>query len=68
MPRRNKLKIISGRRNQPTTESNKMRYTTKRAAQQAATEAAKYHLDLRLSVYQSPGDGGWYLTSRREEQ
>ena len=26
-------------------------------------ELQKYNLDLKLSTYQSPADGGWYLTT-----
>ena len=66
MPRRNKPKYVLYRRDQPAAEKNKVRYATKQAAERGAAETIKYQPDLHFSVYQSPIDGGWYLTSQRE--
>lgn len=51
---------------QPTTAATpeKKRFPSRQAAEQAIRELQKYHLDIQLAVYQSPVDGGWYLTSR----
>ncbi|OYX37939.1 hypothetical protein B7Z00_02590 [Candidatus Saccharibacteria bacterium 32-50-10] len=63
MPRRNKQPTL--RRTPPThsAERSKVRYATKQQAMAAAKDRMLYHPDLELSVYQSPADGGWYLTS-----
>jgi hypothetical protein len=66
MPRRNKPAISAVRRTQPTSEATKRRFATKQAAKSAAKERMRYHENLQLSVYQSPHDGGWYLTSRQQ--
>ena len=34
------------------------------AALRAIAELRKYQLDVQLRAYQSPHDGGWYLTSQ----
>ena len=64
MPRRNKQPIIKRVLIARQPEANKVRYPSKQAALSAANERMRYHLDLQLSVYQSPQDGGWYLTSK----
>ena len=48
-------------------ERTKVRYATKQAALAAIAEASKYQTDIPLRVYQSPHDGGWYLTSNTSE-
>jgi len=45
----------------------KKRFPSRQAALQAIKELQKYNLDLELSTYQSPIDGGWYLTSMSQE-
>lgn len=44
----------------------KTRYKTKRDALAAIREITTYNLDTELDVYQSPVDGGWYLTSSKQ--
>lgn len=46
------------------TAPEKKRFASRQAAERAIRELQKYHLDLELDIYQSPVDGGWYLTSR----
>jgi len=44
----------------------KKRFASRQAALSAIKELQKYHLELELDIYQSPVDGGWYLTSRKQ--
>ena len=63
MPRRHKSTI---RRQPPllsSRESSKVAYASKRAAEAAIREHAKYNLEVTLRAYQSPQDGKWRLTS-----
>ncbi|MFZ1258300.1 MAG: hypothetical protein WAQ25_02415 [Candidatus Saccharimonas sp.] len=65
MPRRNNTpKIVRTQLPKPEPVS-KVRHATKQAALNAANSAMRYNLDLTLSVYQSPADKGWYLTSTK---
>ncbi|MFZ1802151.1 MAG: hypothetical protein WAW62_04600 [Candidatus Saccharimonas aalborgensis] len=62
MPRRNRTpKRVPYQK--PATERVKVRYTTKQAAEAAIRHTAIYSPDISLRTYQSPQDGGWYLTS-----
>jgi hypothetical protein len=66
MPRRHKPTI---KRLLPASSANepaKVKYPTRQAALAAAEYAMRHNLDLALSVYQSPYDGGWYLTRSAE--
>ena len=63
MPRRNKTPKHQSYR-PPHNEAAKKRYPSRAAALRAITELRKYQLDVQLRVYQSPHDGGWYLTSQ----
>ena len=62
MPRRSKP--IPHTRYTIARPSAKKRYPSRQAATRAITEIRKYQPDLELSVYQIPGDPGWYLTSK----
>ncbi len=64
MPRRNRPQKQPPKYSAPHTTQSKTRYASRQAAEQAAKEQMKYHLDLVLHAYQSPTDGGWYLTSK----
>ena len=64
MPRRNKHPIVKRVLAAQSPEISKVRYPSKQAALSAANDRMRYHLELELSVYQSPQDGGWYLTSK----
>ena len=65
MPRHNySKKHTPAQRAVPQPEQGKVRYATKHKAEQAIKESQQYNPDVSLSVYQSPSDGGWYLTSR----
>ncbi|MBP6038341.1 MAG: hypothetical protein KA604_03320 [Candidatus Saccharimonas sp.] len=67
MPRSHSTpKIIRYKPN--SSEQSKTRYATKRAAENAIKDLQMYHLDLNLRTYQSPTDGGWYLTRQRLEK
>ena len=63
MPRRNK-NVKHTPYQLATSEGEKTRYATKRAAEEAAEHRMLLHMDLTLYVYQSPLDRGWYLTSK----
>lgn len=63
MPRRNKTPLIKRQPFTANDSSNKQRYPSRSAAEQAASEAMRYH-DIQLRVYQAT-DGGWYLTSAK---
>jgi hypothetical protein len=62
MPRRNKSPHVV-RSVTRQLAAQKTRYRNKHDAQAAADDQMRYQLDLILRVYQSPNDGGWYLTS-----
>ncbi len=62
MPRRNRP-IKHTPYQPPENEQAKMRYPTKRAAEQAAEIRMLQTPNLELTVYQGT-NGGWYLTSR----
>ncbi len=64
MPRRNKTPKHQPYR-PPRGEGTKKRYPNRAAALRAIAELRKYQLDVQLRVYQSPHDGGWYLTSQQ---
>ena len=64
MPRRNKTPKHQPY-HPPRSETAKKRYPSRAAALRAITELRKYQLDVQLRVYQSPHDGGWYLTSQQ---
>lgn len=63
MPRRNHTPKHVPYQNKTATAPLKKRFPSRQAALAAISELQKYHLDLELSVYRSPVDGGWYLTS-----
>jgi hypothetical protein len=63
MPRRNNTPKHVPYEPRTAAAPLKKRFGSKQAAEFAIKEQQKYHLDLELSVYQSPVDGGWYLTS-----
>jgi hypothetical protein len=63
MPRRNNTPKHIPYEPESAAAPLKKRFSSKQAALQAIKELQKYHLDLELSTYQSPIDGGWYLTS-----
>lgn len=44
------------------SEQAKTRYRSKADAERAAEDLMRYDLNLTLRAYQSPTDGGWYLT------
>ncbi|MGB4767848.1 MAG: hypothetical protein WBP22_01175 [Candidatus Saccharimonas sp.] len=64
MPRRNRQRPITKLPSSRTAEAGKIRYASRASAEQQIREQQKYQPDLKLSTYQSPTDGGWYLTSR----
>ena len=64
MPRKNRTQPHSRYQHKSAHAPDKKRYASKQAVERAIRELQKYHLDLELSYYQSPVDGGWYLTSR----
>lgn len=65
MPRHNRTpKHTLFIRSPPSSETAKTRYSSKQQALRAIKELKKYHLDSDFAVYQSPQDGGWYLTSQ----
>jgi len=67
MPRRNNTPPHQPYNSSRLAHSTPKRvYASKRAAETAAKEGMKYNLELQLSVYQSPTDGKWYLSSRGE--
>ena len=45
---------------------NKIRYSSKTAAEQAAAKQMLFSFHLELSVYQDI-DGGWYVTSKTNQ-
>lgn len=61
MPRRNKTpKHVPFK---PTSHSQaKTRYATRADAERAIAHLQRYNLELSLRTYQSPTNGGWYLT------
>lgn len=64
MPRRNKTPQHKPYEPRTAGAPLKKRFASEQAAKNAIKELQKYHLDLELSVYRSPDDGGWYLTSK----
>lgn len=68
MPRRHKPQKNAAQPQALSRESHKVSYPTKRDAERAAAETAKYNLDLILRPYQSPTNGLWYLTSTESAQ
>jgi hypothetical protein len=64
MPRKNRPAIPARRLPPQKPETGKVRYPSKQAAEAQIRESRKYNDELELSVYHSPTDGGWYLTSR----
>lgn len=64
MPRKNHTSKHDYYKPRTATAPEKKRFASKQAAERAIRELQKYNLDLELDVYQSPVDGGWYLTSR----
>lgn len=66
MPRKNHTPKHSYYQPKTAAAPEKKRFASRAAAQKAIKELQKYHLDLELDIYQSPIDGGWYLTSRRD--
>lgn len=65
MPRRNHTPKHEPYQPRTAAAPLKKRFISRQAAQLAIKELQKYHLDLELDIYQSPVDGGWYLTSSR---
>ena len=65
MPRRNNTPKHIPYQNKSASAPLKKRFASRNAALAAIKELQKYHLDLELNVYQSPNDGGWYLTSMK---
>jgi len=65
MPRKNRTPKHIPYQNNSARAPQKKRFVSRQAAQNAIKELQKYHLDLELDIYQSPADGGWYLTSHR---
>ncbi|RKV94118.1 MAG: hypothetical protein D8G53_11625 [Candidatus Saccharimonas sp.] len=63
MPRRNRTPKHQRYRNNSARAPEKKRFASRSDALRAIRELQKYHLGLRLTCYQSPVDGGWYLTS-----
>jgi len=63
MPRRNNTPKHLPYEPRTAAAPLKKRFISKQATLLAIQELQKYHLDLELSVYQSPVDGGWYLTT-----
>lgn len=65
MPRRNHTPKHA--RYDPTPlahTARKRAFATKRDAEAAVRKLQAYDINLQLSVYQSPIDGKWYLSSR----
>ena len=63
MPRKNNTPKHQPYLPRTATAPFKKRFASRQAALLAIKELQKYHLELALDVYQSPVDGGWYLTS-----
>lgn len=68
MPRKNRAQPHVRYQPNSAHAPEKTRYASKAAAERAIREIRKYHLDAKLTVYQSPVDGGWYLTSTRSTE
>ncbi|MFZ1361143.1 MAG: hypothetical protein WAS27_03920 [Candidatus Saccharimonadales bacterium] len=45
-------------------EASKTRFRSQQAAQKAANRQMLITFNLKLYVYQSPFDGGWYITRK----
>lgn len=65
MPRKNRTRPHQPYQPKTAFAPEKKRFASRAAALRAVKELQKYHLDLELDVYQSPVDGGWYLTSKQ---
>ncbi len=65
MPRKNNTPKHQPYQPRTAAAPVKKRFVSKSAALAAIKELQKYHLDIELTIYQSPVDGGWYLTSRQ---
>ncbi|QCT39770.1 hypothetical protein GWK73_01635 [Candidatus Saccharibacteria bacterium oral taxon 955] len=65
MPRKNRTPKHKPYQPRSATTPDKRRFLSRDAALRAIKELQKYHLDLELDIYQSPIDGGWYLTSKK---
>jgi len=65
MPRRNHTPKHTPYTPNTAAAPLKKRFPSRQAALLAIKELQKYHLDLELDIYQSPIDGGWYLTSHK---
>ena len=64
MPRRNHTPKHEPYQPHTAAAPLKKRFVSRQAALLTIKELQKYNLDLELSVYQSPVDGGWYFTSQ----
>ena len=64
MPRKNRPVLRLKRTTTQKPEAGKIRYPSKHAAEQKIRDSKLYNPDVILSTYQSPTDGGWYLTSK----
>lgn len=63
MPRKNRTPKHQRYQNNSARAPQKKRFKSRSEAEKAIRELQKYHLYLKLDCYQSPVDGGWYLTS-----
>lgn len=68
MPRRNRTKPHVPYEPKTAHAPAKKRFASRDEALRAIKELQKYNLDLKLSTYQSPVDGGWYLTTSRSSE
>ena len=66
MPRKNKTPKHQPYQPRTAAAPLKKRFSSRQAALLAIKELQKYQLELELDTYQSPVDGGWYLTSRKQ--
>lgn len=65
MPRKNHTPPHTPYHPRTAHAPEKKRFASKQAAERAIRELQKYRLSLELGIYQSPVDGGWYLTSKQ---
>jgi len=68
MPRKNNTPKHLPFQPRSATAPLKKRFVSKQAALRAMTELQKYYLDFRVTVYQSPVDGGWYFTTLKDSE
>lgn len=66
MPRKNKTPEHQPYQPRTAAAPLKKRFSSRQTALLAIKELQKYQLELELDTYQSPVDGGWYLTSRKQ--